>query len=85
MSIIFYKKATSSKNNNNYIMDDNSKYKYKDLIEFINKFKKFKLQKNLIINIVENNFNISLETDDIIDFGSFKKGREILRRYDVET
>ena len=85
MSIIFNKKAASLKNNNNYTIDDNSKYKYKDLIGFINKFKRFKLQKSLIINIAENNINISLETDDIIDFSSFKKGREILRRYGVET
>jgi acyl carrier protein len=32
---------------------------------------------------LEETFGILLETDDIIDFGSFAKGREILGRYDV--
>ena len=33
---------------------------------------------------LEEEFNISLETDDIVDFNSFKKGIEILNKYKVK-
>ena len=32
---------------------------------------------------VEDGFNISLETDDIIDFSSFKQGIQILKKYKI--
>ncbi len=32
---------------------------------------------------LEEAFDIMLETDDIIDFSSFEKGKEILAKYDV--
>lgn len=32
---------------------------------------------------LENAFNIELDTDDIIDFSSFEKGKEILQKYNV--
>jgi len=32
---------------------------------------------------LEESFDIMLETDDIIDFGSYTKGIEILAKYDV--
>tara|TARA_B100001027_G_scaffold211106_1_gene178943 strand:+ start:2071 stop:2310 length:240 start_codon:yes stop_codon:yes gene_type:complete len=32
---------------------------------------------------LEEGFNISIETDDIVDFSSFKKGKEILKKYKV--
>ena len=32
---------------------------------------------------LEEGFNISMETDDIVDFSSFKKGIEILKKYKV--
>jgi len=32
---------------------------------------------------LEEGFKITLETDDIIDFSSFKKGFEILKKYKV--
>ena len=32
---------------------------------------------------LEETFNITLETDDIIDFSSFNKGFEILKKYKV--
>lgn len=32
---------------------------------------------------LEETFDIMLETDDIIDFSSFEKGKEILAKYDV--
>jgi len=37
----------------------------------------------LIANL-EDAFDIMMEMDDIIDFSSFNKGKEILRGYDVE-
>jgi len=33
---------------------------------------------------LEEAFNIAMETDDIIDFSSYKKGFEILAKYGVE-
>ena len=32
---------------------------------------------------IEDAFDIMLETEDIIDFSSFEKGKEILAKYDV--
>ena len=32
-----------------------------------------------LISGLEEEFNISIETDDIIDFSSFEKGKEILK------
>ena len=32
---------------------------------------------------LEEGFNISIDTDDIIDFSSFKKGMEILKKYKI--
>lgn len=33
---------------------------------------------------IEDTFDIMLDTEDILDFGSFEKGKEILLKYDVE-
>lgn len=33
---------------------------------------------------LEDAFDIMLETDDIIDFSSYEKGKEILKKYNVE-
>lgn len=38
---------------------------------------------NLIAEI-EDAFDIVFETDDIIDFNSYEKGKELLKKYDVE-
>ncbi len=38
-----------------------------------------------MIATLENVFEIMLDTDDIIDFSSFEKGKEILKKYDVEV
>lgn len=38
---------------------------------------------NLVAEI-EDAFDIMFETDDIIDFSSYAKGKEILAKYDVE-
>ena len=32
---------------------------------------------------LEEGFNITMETDDIVDFSSFKKGIDILKKYSV--
>jgi acyl carrier protein len=37
-----------------------------------------------LMALLEEMFGISLETEDIIDFSSFEKGKEILRKYSVE-
>ena len=33
---------------------------------------------------LEEGFDITIDTDDIVDFSSFKKGIEILKKYKVE-
>ena len=33
---------------------------------------------------LEEVFSIELETDDIIDFSSFERGKEILKKYDID-
>ncbi len=33
---------------------------------------------------LEDGFNITLETDDIVDFSSFSKGKEILEKYNIK-
>ena len=37
-----------------------------------------------LIAAIEDAFDIMLDTDDIIDFSSFEKGKEILKKYGVE-
>jgi acyl carrier protein len=37
-----------------------------------------------LISGLEEGFNISLETDDIVEFSSFKKGIEILKKYKID-
>lgn len=37
-----------------------------------------------LITELEDAFNIMIETDDIISFDSFQKGKEIVKKYDVE-
>lgn len=38
---------------------------------------------NLIAKL-EEAFDIMMDTDDIIDFSSYEKGKEILAKYDIE-
>ena len=33
---------------------------------------------------LEDAFDIMLDTDDIVDFSSYEKGKEILKKYDVD-
>ena len=37
-----------------------------------------------LISSLEENFDISMETDDIIDFSSYEKGKEILNKYSIK-
>jgi acyl carrier protein len=37
-----------------------------------------------LIAAIEEAFDIMFDTDDIIDFSSFEKGKEILKKYNVE-
>lgn len=36
-----------------------------------------------LIDELETAFDIQFETDDIVDFGSYEKGIELLKKYDV--
>lgn len=36
-----------------------------------------------LMSALEEAFNISLETDDIVDFSSYVKGKEILKKYKI--
>ena len=36
-----------------------------------------------LISALEETFDISFETDDIVDFSSYKKGIEILKKYKI--
>ena len=36
-----------------------------------------------LISELEDGFEINIETDDIVDFSSFKKGIEILKKYKI--
>lgn len=37
-----------------------------------------------LIAALEDAFDIMMDTDDIIDLSSYEKGKEILKKYDVE-
>ena len=37
-----------------------------------------------LVAAIEDAFDIMMDTDDIIDFNSFEKGIELLKKYDVE-
>ena len=37
-----------------------------------------------LIAELEDTFEISMEMDDIIDFSSYEKGMEIMKKYDIE-
>lgn len=38
----------------------------------------------VLMSEIENTFNIMLDIEDVVDFSSFERGKEILRKYDVE-
>ena len=55
-----------------------SKLKYNDIPEWDS------IGHMTLMSSLEETFGISIETDDIVDFSSFEKGKEILRKYKVE-
>tara|TARA_B100000767_G_C19473112_1_gene412979 strand:- start:205 stop:444 length:240 start_codon:yes stop_codon:yes gene_type:complete len=55
----------------------NDKLKYNDLPEWDS------IGHMTLMSGLEEEFNISIETDDIVDFSSFEKGKEILKKYKV--
>jgi len=38
-----------------------------------------------LIAVIESVFDIMFEMDDILDFSSYEKGKEILKKYDIEV
>lgn len=38
-----------------------------------------------LVAAVEDAFDIEIETDDIVEFNSYEKGKEILKKYDVSV
>ena len=55
----------------------NEKLKYNDIPEWDS------IGHMTLMSELEDGFNISIDTDDIIDFSSFKKGIQILKKYKV--
>lgn len=37
-----------------------------------------------LIAAIEEKFNVTIDTDDIVEFSSFKKGLEILKKYKIK-
>ena len=37
-----------------------------------------------LIAAIEDAFEISFETDDIVDFSSYQKGKDLIRKYNVD-
>ena len=37
-----------------------------------------------LMSALEEAFDISLETDDIVDFSSYEKGKDILKKYNID-
>ena len=56
---------------------DFDKLKYQDIPEWDS------IGHMTLVSELENEFSISIETDDIVDFSSFKKGIELLKKYKV--
>ena len=55
----------------------NEKLKYNDIPEWDS------INHMTLMSELEEGFNISMDSDDIIDFSSFKKGMQILKKYKI--
>ena len=55
----------------------NEKLKYNDIPEWDS------INHMTLTSGLEEGFNISMDSDDIIDFSSFKKGMQILKKYKI--
>jgi acyl carrier protein len=56
----------------------NEKLKYNDIPEWDS------IAHMTLMSGLEDGFKISINTDDIIDFSSFKKGIQILKKYKID-
>ena len=56
----------------------NEKIKYNEISEWDS------IGHMTLMSVLEEKFSISMDTDDIVDFSSFKKGIEILEKYGVK-
>ena len=52
--------------------------KYNDIPEW------YSIGHMTLIGALEENYNISIGTDDIVEFSSFNKGKEILKKYKID-
>ena len=59
------------------------KDKFKDDIKYNDILEWDSIGHMTLMSGLEEEFKITLETDDIVDFSSFKKGIEILNKYKV--
>ncbi|MDO5563339.1 MAG: hypothetical protein Q4F74_06995 [Synergistaceae bacterium] len=62
----------------NIVPEQTSDLKYQDIKEWDS------VGHMQLIAAIEDAFDIMMDTDDIIDLSSFEKGKEILKKYDVE-
>ena len=56
----------------------NTDIKYNEIPEWVS------IGHMTLISGLEEGFGITMETDDIVDFSSFRKGNEILKKYKVQ-
>ena len=56
----------------------NKKLKYNDIPEWDS------IGHMTLMSGLEEGFKISMETDDIVDFSSYKKGMDILKKYKID-
>ena len=59
-------------------VDEVKKLHYQDIIEWDS------VGHMTLVSSLEDTFDIMMETDDIIDFESYEKGIEILKKYNVD-
>ena len=57
----------------------NEKLKYNDIPEWDS------IGHMTLISGLEEGFNISIETDDVVDFSSYQKGKKILSKYKISV
>ena len=56
----------------------NNEIKYNDIPEWDS------IGHMTLISDLEDKFKITFETDDVVDFSSYKKGKEILKKYKID-
>jgi len=60
------------------------KSKFKDNLEYNQIPEWDSIGHMTLISGLEESFKITIDTDDIIDFSSFQKGKEILKKYKID-